>query len=702
MVLSSRAFKGVKGDFPCMSRPEGAKDFEGGLGTITFDPTCRRGSAYGFAKDGDLVAMRADGRTVVLVPGAKLPPGAAPGPAARARNVVTFGNWAADVDTQRVLWSLPDLNLRGPSIPAADRRLVAATLDGHLVGLTDLPEDSPGATALPAAAGPSAVPAASPAAAAAPLAAPSGADGLLLADGREVAGAVEALPGGRFRVSPAGGEPLEAAAAEVLLAQGEGRVLHRGGDPAILARWRAHLRPETVRAFEEMHAVLSKESLLRLCREVLDEAKEWGLSPERLAEVSRATAGRQENRFAEKRIEAVRPSLERIRAAARDRYLDASGWCRDRGFRIAAACLLSDADRLVPRDEGTERRAAELLPPGFPWAGGADAGRRWIAWAPEVIDTAAEWVSPDDPAWGAPGPGPWTEEGKVLVLRTANLILRTRCVAPEVVGRSLRNGEWTVRALVELLGAGAVKPVVTDDDRMDVRIHASEEDYRSEESPAGGYPMPWSAGYYSPLEGVSRFFVPGPGLGDPLGRGLFEVLSHELTHHFVETRWRGARRGVLPPLGHPGYWCVEGLARFVEDQVVEMDRRGLRFDDPTVPSIDSVVQACERKVLFRPTALLDMSKIDFLKLSPKPMLDVTLRNTLQTRRLSALGLFYEQAGATVWYLVNERGSDGRLAFLVYLSAYYSGKDPGPGWKALGYTSAKDCDETLRAFFGAPK
>ena len=700
--ISSVRFKGKEANFPSCAFPDAvAKEGPGGgLCTIDGNPTARHGRVYGFGGDGDLVSIRANGAYSVIVEAAKLPRGAKPGPASRAREVACFGNWAADLDSRRVLWCLPDLSVEGPAYPVADRALVLLTKDDEILCMTDRPADgapSAAAAGTPAPPGASAPP--PTAGSFEPPPPPTGRDGLLLADGREIEGAVEILEGARIRVTPGSGAPVEAPAHEVLLALSKGKVLHRGREAGVLQRWRATLHGGAALALEDLHRRFARESLLQACRKLLEEARDWGLPDARAAELSRLVAGQTENKNAENRVRLLQPLVEEKRAALHARFLEAAAWCRDRDLPAAAACILGDADRILPGSEEVEAGAREVLPRGFPWADARDAGRRWIAWARETVSADASFLPPDHPARRWITRGPWSDTAAVIVLRTPSVIFRSRNHDPAVVGRCLRNAEWTVRALTELLGQDTIRPLRSDHDRLDVRLHACADDYRKEEVAGGGYPMVWSAGYYSPGEGVSRFFVPAEGLGDPLGRGLFQTLAHEITHHFVEQRWKGAAPRGESRAGTRGYWCVEGLARFVEDQVVEMDRRGLRFDDPTVPSIDSAAQAAEKGVLFRPARLLDATGEDFGKLSTKELLRVALRNTLQTRILSSLSLFYEQSGATVFYLVNERGRDGRLAFLAYLSTYYSGQDPGPGWKALGFCDEEDCDASVKGFLG---
>ena len=70
---------------------------------------------------------------------------------------------------------------------------------------------------------------------------------------------------------------------------------------------------------------------------------------------------------------------------------------------------------------------------------------------------------------------------------------------------------------------------------------------------------------------------------------------------------------------------------------------------------------------------------------------------MEGRVLSDLDLFYEQAGATVYYLVMQRGDEGRKAFFRYLADCYAGKAGPDGWLALGFPSAEEFDAGFKAF-----
>jgi hypothetical protein len=490
--------------------------------------------------------------------------------------------------------------------------------------------------------------------------------------------------------------PREEGADVLLLARGGGKVLHRGRESAILARWRRTLHPAAVDVLMGIHLRMAKDGLHEAAATVLADARAFGLPEDRAAEATRRAVAVKPNGFPAKILGELEPGFRKVRSTSRDGFLAASDWCRDRGFPAAATCLLIDAGRILPGYPGMARKVSELVPPAFPFVPNPEAGSFWMEWAREIVDADAEFHPSFNSMRKYIDDGPWSRKESLIILRTPNVIFWSRVLDPVIVGRCLRNAEATCRALTVLIGTEGVARVRSDQDRMVVRLHATEADYRAE-SAEDGDTEDWSAGSFSPSEGISRFFVPGPEARDPLGRGLFEVLAHELTHHFLELRWRPTRERRRGSASDPGYWAIEGIARFVEDQAVEMDRRGLRFDDRTAPSLEAAAQAAGKNVLFRPSRLLAMSHADFGTLSDKELLRVRLRNTLEGRILSPIGLFYEQAGATAYFLVMERGEEGRRAFFRYLSDVYAGKAEAEGWKALGFASAEEFDGAVKGF-----
>jgi len=319
-----------------------------------------------------------------------------------------------------------------------------------------------------------------------------------------------------------------------------------------------------------------------------------------------------------------------------------------------------------------------------------------FAWARELLPSGAEFLDSREAAWTRAVRKPWSDGA--LGLRTRNLIFFSMPRDPAVVGACLRNGEGAVRACQVLLKDGRVDRVVSDRDRLDVRLHRNRKEYLAEKTPIGSA-LPWSAGYYSPMEGVSRFYVPGKGgTSAPLARNLNKVLSHELTHHFIDLRWIRADGG-MPMAGPaaPGYWIVEGMARFVEDQAVEMGRRGVRFDLETVTSLDACAQAEAAGKLFPMADFVDMTQSRFAALEDKPLVRVKLRNTVRQPMLTSRHVFYEQAGSLAFFLMQKRGPEGRAKAVSYMRSYYRGGASREGWKRLGFADAAELTEAFRTF-----
>jgi hypothetical protein len=269
----------------------------------------------------------------------------------------------------------------------------------------------------------------------------------------------------------------------------------------------------------------------------------------------------------------------------------------------------------------------------------------------------------------------------------------SRSSDPLVVGACLRHAEGAIRACERVLGpaSGAAAGGV-----MEVRLHRDRAEYLAEVTPGGGRAREWTTGYYSGAERVSRFYVPGADQTalTPLDRSLLSVLAHEITHQWIDLRWApGGGAGARSY----GYWCVEGVARFIEDQSVEMGRREGRLDDATVESLDVVSRIDAGGALIPLADLLPMSHEGFDALNGEPTIKVEMRNTARVQLVGPRGLFYHQSGALVFWLVNQRGAAGRAAFADYLRRRYRGQAPADGAATLGFASAQAMQGEFRKF-----
>ncbi|MCP3915201.1 MAG: hypothetical protein GY711_06580 [bacterium] len=659
-------------------------------GAVSTLSTIGRGAAvfedevYGFDGEGTLIRQMQDGRYVAVVEKSELPRGARPAPLTIASGVAYIGNWAVELSSGRVFWCRSDLDNEGALWPVADGRALYLSKKGELVCLAD-PNAGAASAAAAGAAGPRAA-----------VSAPGDGDGVVLRDGRRLAGKVEAQAGGRYRVAAGEGESAVFELADLALVETAGEAKLVGEPYPVFVAWRAALADDVATALADLFEGYLRVRLVADCQRILLEAREYGLSAKRTSELERKLVGKTQNQGSNASKQRAR--LQREEQAAREklvqRYAAASDWCRELELGRVASVLLARSEKVLPNQAEVRERAAKLVPSAFPWKSKSDAAELWLRWSEELLPAGAEFLATDDPAWARASAPPW--KGAAIGLATRNVLFFSLESDPTVVGACLRNGEGTVRTLQDLIG----EALLADKERLEVRLHATRKAYLVEQRPDGGYAMPWSAGYYSPNEGVSRFYVPRDGEStEPLGRGLYEVLAHELTHHYISQRWLG-KRTRMGRADQPGFWIVEGFARFVEDQAVELGRLGGDLDDTTVGSLDAVSQLAAKNTLIPAGQLVDLSQLGFAQLSDDAVARVQLRNTLVTLTLSQRSLFYEQSGSLVFFLMHRRGPEGRTAVLEYLKAFYTNRVKRKGWEALGFASAEELDEEFRAFLAS--
>jgi hypothetical protein len=418
------------------------------------------------------------------------------------------------------------------------------------------------------------------------------------------------------------------------------------------------------------------------------------MSGARTKELSAKLTGKRMHPNSDLRKKALVRKQGENEAAAAKEIVAAAKWCARRDLGTAAAGLLGLAERLDAKQPGLDEFAKTTMPEAFPYRDQPRGPRRWLRWAPHVLAADATFLAADDPAWKRVS-GVWKKD--TIGFRTPHLLLFTRSEDVTAIGPCLLSGERAIEGLKALLDDG---PVTTwdDDDRLDVRIHHNRKAYLEEKTRGGTAPQ-WSAGYYSPAENVSRFYVPEPGENpDALGRELFQVLAHELTHHYVDSRWIPSF-GVPPArsVGTPGFWIVEGLARFIEDQMVDMETRGLTFDDHTAESIDATAQMAANGDTFPIATLVDLTQMQFARLSDAKKCEVTLRRALVSFEMSPRSIFYEQSGALAFWLLRARGKKSRDLTIRYIRDFYTGKTTTKGWTRLGFKSAKEMDAAFRVF-----
>jgi hypothetical protein len=468
-------------------------------------------------------------------------------------------------------------------------------------------------------------------------------DGVLLDDGRQIEGKYEEKAGQRWIIQPkAGGPELNVSVVNIVSAERGGFLDVKGDDSAAYAVWRA------------------------CAKAAFDEKKAGGDEAAKAAQAA----------VLEKGVE----------------------WCKKRDFVVAPTALVNEMARVLPSKAAElETRAKELVPPGFPWKDKPDAVKQWMTWADALLPSSAVFVGKDeeDNPWGRLENAPWTD-GATLCFRTRNALMFIRDMDPKVCGKALQLAEQTARACQLFLHDGEPDVVTYDVHRLEIRIHKSRQDYLDEVPMKGGKPgrkaEPWTAGFYSPVDGVSHFYVDRRATGAADIQELTRVLSHEFTHHYIEMRWMQGQSGGGDIAG---YWVVEGMAEFIQNQS-HRPERGLRFDDDNVVGVINTARARKAGVTSEYLELgtfMDMTHASFNALSDGPMAGSGGKRIMASER----GLWYDQAGALSYFLLQKQGPDIRKKFVQYVYDHYARRSHTPAWKFIGYESLEDLKGKFDAF-----
>ncbi len=642
-------------------------------------PAARGSHLYGFDKLDRLVDFDAANRGATpLVEKAALLPGAKLGAPSLAREVLFLGNWAVDLNHRRLLWCLADLDPEGPAIPCGDDLLAIRTKGGALVVY------GAGAGSGAAAAAADATPVS--------LELPGKKPGLVRVDGRFLPGKPSQV-GGKWKLEPeGGGAPIELDASKVALVDpgdaakrlGEEHPLYKACWNALAARHGDRL----VTCFEQAR----EAKLFDECKRLLEEAARFGLAQSRVDELNATITGKASAKGAA--VAAAKKKCADAESEARvdssDEIVSRSKWCARVGAPTAATVLLKRALEVAPKVpiEDSADLLADWQPTTFPAdALAKTAVKDWPSWADALLPSGATFALLDD-----------AQERRLSVtkfasgamsLRTKNILLYTKEFDPKVLGPLLARGEATIRALQLILGESPDK--LSPNVPLEVRLYQERADYLAD----GASPPEWSAGCYSSFDGLSRFYSKQRGdEKDPLAHTLQEVFAHELTHHYVDRRWAREK-----PSGTGGsYWMVEGFAEFVAGQALEIGRLGDAFDDATVEAIDRAAAAARADQLIPLEYLLNIDrKLFHSELEGGQFGPVRLRHSLKEAFLDKRGVFYAQATALTFFVMNRCGPDGRAIYRRWLQQVYAGETLKEPWKELGFADVYAMRKEFRAF-----
>jgi hypothetical protein len=670
----------------------------------TARPAVIGGVAYTFDASGDLIALRASGASETVATAAELPPGTSRGRLSAARGVLCAPDWAFDAASRRVLWTrrfaAPDTPV-APAIPAGHGLLAVRTSSGEIVCLADpqRPQRAAGARAESHEA---------PTVAAKPSvrSLPVSGDGVLLRDGRQVLGLTQ-LHGvdGGVTVVGADGATQQFGRDDVLVAESNGTVLLAASEADVFRVLDSTLHAVVLPRLESVAVAASESGLRTQGLSWIERARLWGLSEARAAELTKKLP-KSDAQPVDAKVRGLEKRSGPVLDACATDAVRAAEWCGARGFPVAGAVLAYRTTEF-DRPQAATDAAAKLVPDSFSARlGDRVSGEMWMRWARWLHWADASVVLTSDPAWLRVSREWWAPK-TCLAFRTRDLLFFTSATDPAVVGPCLSRGQAAVRGLHQLLGvADPVRPT-GDDERLIVLLHRDRTEYL-QEAGARSTVIAGTAGYFSPAENLSRFFVPeagaaSAGSGD-VGRNLFKVLAHELTHHYVEARWArslGEPRNV-DPSRQPGFWIVEGLAQFMGDQIVDSDARGLTFEDPSVLSVTLTASLAKRDRLLSAATLLDLDQRGFAALGESPDLPVTVSREGMIYRLSEKNVFYEQSATLTFFLRNARGEEGRRGLVEYLRRFYLRQHVRESWKVLGFKTAEELQTAFSAWLRALK
>lgn len=377
--------------------------------------------------------------------------------------------------------------------------------------------------------------------------------------------------------------------------------------------------------------------------------------------------------------------------------LAAADRCAEWKMRYAATSLLAEGIEAGAWDAEAERRALEWEPTAFPFSpADAEKAKLLAVWAREIVPLGGTWVLRKESTDEGKRAPIWTTDA--IAVRSRNVLVFSLDRDPKVVGSLLRQGEMTVRGLEAVFG----KPETTSGEPLEIRLFKDRNQYLTESDSGGGYAPLWTAGFFSPGEMVSRFYARDKEGGSFKEGEFHEVLSHELTHHWIEMRYCAgvefegasdrATSEVKADLGRradqAGHWIVEGIARFVEDQAVLFRKNAFKFDDPKAESVRDAAAQWKRG--------FGIPIARYMEISPKAF--QFLDRGMETQ------VFYDQGGALCFFMMNRRGPEGRKLLVKYLRDVYGGRMTKESWKNLGFQSAADLQKEFSTFLSslAPK
>jgi len=428
--------------------------------------------------------------------------------------------------------------------------------------------------------------------------------------------------------------------------------------------------PERLRAYEMIANRHLADEYMDRAREAR-RASDWELAwtAANLAERAGAASGRAarlKRRLTRRTSGAGRPDPElRQEVAQLGRYHgELLAQRAERAFANpddeAGIRILQQALARVPDSPRARKLLADAAPGDFPIEGGP---RVWLDWHLEIESQDAR-VLREPPPPLRRARKKWRKD--LHGVRAGPILLVTPVRDARVVGRCLATGRLACRVLDELFRTE--KPRRTVYRPLTVFLYESRKEYQT--TSGTGRPirdpafLEWTAGHYSLVDGISRFFW----LPDPAAeRRIIGTCVHELTHHwFSERNPRTTRKGAP---GLPGAWIVEGFATLMEEGIYDVGTGEWSLFNPRARSLD-VLQSADPRMLVDWGRFFSMTKGHLAMLPPDNELKVVLRWRLRPTIVSTRRMFYEQAAAVCQFLYHGEGGRHRDRLIEFACNYY--------------------------------
>ncbi len=464
--------------------------------------------------------------------------------------------------------------------------------------------------------------------------------------------------------------------------------LERPASPReVLLAWRRSLQQDRLALLGELMKDAAKARQVSEAYRLAEEALAAGASADQLAELLRPLAG-----VAQNTKSSAKKQREKLAAAEAGRREElavaeqrAEDWCVAQGMPGVATLLHLEASELAGREPELER-VRPWIPAGFPRREAEGAAADWIRWSRALAPIGARFVDPEDPLLAKERSAPWEED--FAALRTDNVLLLCLDVEPELAADALSATEATIqeyRAWLELPQGEASDPI-------EIRLHADPVACLAEARSMGLPGMGIAATVRD--EELLLAYVPSAEEVHLEARELRDAISFEAGILVLDRRSGWRSRGSNDA---PGSWVLDGLARLVEGQELDLRRPGRDLADPSLGPVDLSARLLELGELLPLELVLSVSRNERVGLHQEHRATVFPKRRLRHRLLSGYWVCLEQSAALCFFLWNRCGEDGPKQLLELCRDFHEGRSRSDFWLDFGFASLEELEAAFLSF-----